>query len=52
MSRWRIYRKPIIASEPTVLGIIKATVVLYNYIKNKETESGNTGFSLNHQQIF
>jgi len=36
----------IIASEPTVMSIIKATVVLHNLIKKEETESGNTIFSI------
>jgi len=39
-SRWRIYRQAIIASEETVNAIIKATVVLHNFIKNKETDYG------------
>lgn len=36
-SRWRIYRTEIIASPNTVKGIIQATVVLYNFIKNQQT---------------
>lgn len=40
VSRWRIYKSVIIASEDTINGIIKATVVLHNFVKNKETESG------------
>lgn len=35
-SRWRIYRRPIIASKTTVLGIIKATVVLHNWLRAKK----------------
>ncbi|XP_023311560.1 protein ALP1-like isoform X2 [Anoplophora glabripennis] len=31
-SRWRIYRKPIIASETTVVKVIKATVCLHNFL--------------------
>lgn len=35
-SRWRIFRKPIIASLPTVDNIIKATICLHNYIMKEE----------------
>lgn len=31
-ARWRIYRKPIIASNATVVAIIKATVCLHNFL--------------------
>jgi len=41
VARWRIFSKVIIASEATVNGIIKATVVLHNFIKMKETAIGN-----------
>lgn len=34
--RWRIFRKPIIASLRTVENIIKATVCLHNFILKKE----------------
>lgn len=37
-SRWRIYRRPIIASKTTVLGIIKATVVLHNWLREKKLQ--------------
>ncbi|CAI6359343.1 unnamed protein product [Macrosiphum euphorbiae] len=32
-SRFRIFRKPIIASEKTIINITKATIVLHNFIK-------------------
>lgn len=35
-SRWRIYRKSIIASLQTVDGIVKATVCLHNWLKKGE----------------
>ncbi|KAG5890508.1 hypothetical protein JTB14_016386 [Gonioctena quinquepunctata] len=31
-SRWRIYRKPIIASLPTIEAIVKATVCLHKWV--------------------
>ncbi|CAI6373816.1 unnamed protein product [Macrosiphum euphorbiae] len=40
VARWRIFSKVIIASEATANGIIKATVVLHNFIKMKETAIG------------
>lgn len=39
-SKWRIYRRPIIAGENTVNAIIKATVVLHNFIKKSEDKEG------------
>lgn len=38
-SRWRIFRKPIIASRPTVVNIIKSTVCLHNWLKIKSNSS-------------
>lgn len=35
-TRWRIYQKPIIASVPTIMKIIQATVCLHNYIMCQE----------------
>lgn len=35
-SRWRIYRKPIIASESTIITIIQATTCLHNFLMNHE----------------
>jgi len=40
-SKWRIFRRPIIASEKTVNAIIKAAVVLHNYIKKSEKVEGS-----------
>lgn len=40
-SKWRIFRKPIIAREDMVNAIVKATVVLHNFIKISENNSGN-----------
>ncbi|KAJ8913893.1 hypothetical protein NQ315_005690 [Exocentrus adspersus] len=40
-ARWRIYRKAIIASQPTVIAIVKATICLHNYIMNCESKAGN-----------
>jgi hypothetical protein len=39
-ARWRIYRRPIIASEKTVSLIMKATVCLHNFILTKESGEG------------
>ncbi|CAI6371981.1 unnamed protein product [Macrosiphum euphorbiae] len=39
-SRFRIFRKPIIVSEKTIINITKATIVLHNVIKKLETEAG------------
>ncbi|CAI6358305.1 unnamed protein product [Macrosiphum euphorbiae] len=52
-SRWRVYRQTIIASEETVNAIIKATVVLHNFVKNKETEYGllSHNYSVNDEVI-
>lgn len=33
------------ANEETVVGIIKATVVLHNFIKSKETEAGTSFYN-------
>lgn len=38
-SKWRIYRKPIIASRETTVNIIKATVCLHNWLRMR---SGNS----------
>ncbi|KAB0803740.1 hypothetical protein PPYR_00710 [Photinus pyralis] len=35
--RWRIFAKPIIASETTIIKIIQATICLHNFILKKET---------------
>jgi hypothetical protein len=35
-SRWRIYRRPIIAAERTVCLIMQATICLHNFILTKE----------------
>lgn len=37
-SRWRIYRKPINASLPTVNKIVKATTALHNFIIQNELQ--------------
>ncbi|XP_012521454.1 protein ALP1-like isoform X2 [Monomorium pharaonis] len=37
-SRWRIFRKPIIASIPIVENIIKACVVLHNWLINEDLQ--------------
>lgn len=39
-SKWRIFRKPIIAGEETVKAITKAAVVLHNFIKMSEQNAG------------
>jgi len=46
-SKWQIphcvgalYRQAIIAREETVNAIVQATVILHNFVKNKETEYG------------
>lgn len=36
-SRWRVYRKPIIASKDTIVNIIKATVCLHNWLRERRT---------------
>lgn len=33
-ARWRIFRKPIIASKSTVVAVVKATVCLHNFLMN------------------
>lgn len=38
-SRWRIYRKPIIASLPTVEAIVKSTVCLHNWVMIFESKT-------------
>jgi len=40
-SKWRIFRRPIIASKKTANAIIKAVVVLHNYIKKSEKMKGS-----------
>jgi len=39
-AKWRIFRRPIIAGEKTVVAIVQATVVLHNYIKKYEKNQG------------
>uniref|UniRef100_A0A6P7GYR3 Uncharacterized protein LOC114342323 isoform X2 n=1 Tax=Diabrotica virgifera virgifera TaxID=50390 RepID=A0A6P7GYR3_DIAVI len=39
-SRWRIYRRTIIASESTVVAIVKATVCLHNFLINNGEKLG------------
>ncbi|KAJ8939215.1 hypothetical protein NQ314_011205 [Rhamnusium bicolor] len=41
-SRWRIYRKPIIASESTIITIIQATTCLHNFLMNRENNIANS----------
>lgn len=41
-SKWRIFRKPIIAREDMVNAITKATIILHNFIKKSEKNAGNT----------
>lgn len=41
VARWRIYRRPIIASTSTVLKIIKATTCLHNFIIKNENKLHN-----------
>lgn len=48
-SKWRIFRKPIIAGEDTVNAITKAAVVLQNFIKISEN---NAGIYLNKSQYY
>eukprot|EP00102_Acyrthosiphon_pisum_P027622 XP_016664832.1 PREDICTED: uncharacterized protein LOC100573164 isoform X2 [Acyrthosiphon pisum] len=43
-ARWRIFRRPIIASEKTVHGIIQATVVLHNYVISNEKLKGTDNY--------
>lgn len=38
VSKWRIYRQPIVANTATAVKAIQATVVLHNYIINKELD--------------
>ena len=33
-ARWRIFRKPIIACESTVVAVVKATICLHNFLMN------------------
>lgn len=40
-SRWRIYRKPIIASLPTIEAIVKATVCLHNWVMIFESKTSD-----------
>jgi len=40
-SKWRVFRKPIVAGEKTVIAITKAAVVLHNFIKMSEKNAGN-----------
>ncbi|XP_071555857.1 putative nuclease HARBI1 isoform X1 [Temnothorax nylanderi] len=45
VARWRIYRRPIIASISNARKIIKATVVLHNFIiQNEEKVNGNNKY--------
>lgn len=37
VSRWRIFRKPIIAEVSTVVEIVKATVCLHNFVIDQES---------------
>jgi len=39
-SKWRVFRKPIIAGPNTVEAITKAAVVLHNFIKMSENNAG------------
>lgn len=39
-SKWRIFRKPIIAGHKTVNAITKAAVVLHNFVKLSENNAG------------
>lgn len=41
-AKWRIFRRPIIVGEKTVVAIVQATVVLvlHNYIKKYEKNQG------------
>lgn len=50
-SRWRIYRKPIIACQSTVVAVVKATVCLHNYLMNTEIENGTDKRYLNTSSI-
>ncbi|KAI4469620.1 hypothetical protein MML48_1g02418 [Holotrichia oblita] len=45
-ARWRIYRKPIIASNKKIIKIIQATVCLHNYLMEKDRHSDMCYFSL------
>jgi len=38
VTRWRIFRKPIIATTCTAIRIVKATTVLHNFIINSEAQ--------------
>lgn len=40
-SKWRIFRKPIIAREDMVNAITKAAIILHNFIKRSEKNAGN-----------
>lgn len=40
--RWRIFAKPIIASNHTVRGIVQAAICLHNFIMNKEMQENNS----------
>lgn len=46
--RYRIFRKPIIASESTIVAITKATVVLHNFIKKSDTETDTGNHIVTH----
>lgn len=41
VSKWRIFRKPIIASEDTVRKIVQACVCLHNFLIMQTSESEN-----------
>lgn len=45
VTRWRIYRRPIIANVSNVCKIVKATVALHNFIINNEEQlTGNKSY--------
>jgi len=39
-SKWRIFRRPTIATEEIVNAIVQASVVLHNYVKKYESREG------------
>ena len=49
VSKWRIFRQPIIAKVGTVDAIVKASCVLHNYLRRKDGESNDNLLSENNR---
>ncbi|KAF6215727.1 hypothetical protein GE061_000059 [Apolygus lucorum] len=46
-SRFRIFRKPIIASEETVDAVVQAAVVLHDWLRNDDLRAGSNRYTSN-----